>query len=433
VSNHLAIAGVTATLVQMLDEVVSADVPGANVAPGRPDTGTLPDSPPKVVVFLYRVEPNAAWRNEDLPSRGADGTPRRRPQAALTLHYLLTFAGDEAAYEPQRMLGSVVGTLHFHPLLTRDEIGQMVKAALQQDASSPFGDLDLAEQPDLVRFTPLQLSLEDLSTLWSSFFQVDYRLSVAYQADVVLLTPPAAPVTPLPVRERRLAVSTIRRPVLRDVVGVADSRAAAIATPIVSGAAVVLEGSDLRGDETTVVLFGEAEVTPGRVTGTELVATVPDDVGAGVVPVVVEHRRLMGQPPALRPAGRSNVVPVVVHPRIRTGAGGYEVAVTGATAGPAGHHSGTLTLTVDPAVAAGQEVSVLLDPVGGGAGVTLAGGRRDGPSDPPETHDLAIPFPSVPDGDYLVRVVVSGAQSALDSPTTGPQAGTFTAPVVSVP
>ena len=142
-SNHLAIAGVTATLVQLLDTVVSTDVPGARAVPGRPDTGTLPDSPPKVVVFLYRVEPNAAWRNEELPVYSGDGSLRGRPHAALTLHYLLTFAGDEGAFEPQRMLGSVAGTLHFHPLLTRAEIGQMVKDALQQDPASPFGTLDL--------------------------------------------------------------------------------------------------------------------------------------------------------------------------------------------------------------------------------------------------------------------------------------------------
>lgn len=427
-SNHLAIAGVTATLVQLLDTVVSTDVPGARAVPGRPDTGTLPDSPPKVVVFLYRVEPNAAWRNEELPVRSGDGSLRGRPHAALTLHYLLTFAGDESAFEPQRMLGSVAGTLHFHPLLTRDEIGQMVKDALQQDPASPFGTLDLAEQPNLVRFTPLPLSLEDLSTLWSSFFQVDYRLSVAYQAETVLLTQPVAPVTPLPVRERRLAVSTIQRPVLRQVVRVPDAEA-----PILPGVTVTLEGSDLRGDETTVVLFGEQEVTPTSATGTRLVATVQAGVRAGMTPVLVEHRRLMGEPPVTRPAGRSNVVPIVVHPQIRTGVNGYEVAVTGATPGPAGHHSGTLTMTVDPAVAARQDVSVLLDPVGGGTGVTLVGERRDRPTDPAETHDLSLPFTSMPDGNYLVRVVVSGAQSPLDSPATGPQAGTFTGPVVSVP
>jgi hypothetical protein len=427
-SSNLALAGVTATLVQLLDAVVSTDVDGAHVMPGRPDTGSLQDSPPTVLVFLYRVEPNAAWRNEDLPTRSADATLRQRPQAALTLQYLLTFAGNEAAYEPQRMLGSVAGTLHFHPLLTRDEIGQMVKDAVQQDPASPFGDLDLAEQPDLIRFTPLQLSLEDLSTLWSSFFQVDYRLSVAYQAEVVLLTPPAASVTPLPVRDRRLVVSTIQRPVLRQVVPADDTAVAAAGTPLLAGTDVALHGSDLRGDETTVVLFGEAEVTPSEATGVRLLATIPSEVRAGVVPVVVEHRRLLGEPLTQRPVGRSNVVPVVVHPRIRSGVNGYEVAVADLVAGPAGHHSGTLRLTVDPAVAAGQEVSVLLDPVGGGQGSTLVDDRRDGPGDPPQTNDLSIPFASLPDGDYLVRVVVSGAQSPLDS-----QAGTFTRPVVSVP
>jgi hypothetical protein len=427
-SNHLAIAGVTAGLVQLLDEVVAGDVPGAHVIAGRPDVASVVEAPPKVLIFLYRVEPNAAWRNEDLPTRGADGATSRRPQAALTLQYLFTFVGDEADYTPQRMLASVAGTLHFHPLLSREEIGRLVEAALAQDPDHALAALDLGTQPDLVRITPVALSLDDLSTLWSSFVNVDYRLSVAYQAETVLLTPPSAPVVPLPVRERRLMLSTIRRPALQRVVA-----AAGPAAPIVAGGRVRLQGRDLYGDEITVIRFGQTETTPSSVTATDLTAVVPAGVRAGAVPVVVEHRRLLGEPPMLRPAGQSNVVPVVVHPTIRRQGNTHLVALTDLASGPPGLHRGTVAVTVDPAVAAGQEVSVLLDPVDGGPGFTFFDDRRDAEDDPADTHELAIAFTGLPAGGYLVRVVVSGAQSPLDTAVSGPRAGSYVGPLVDLP
>ncbi|MGV9456381.1 DUF4255 domain-containing protein [Streptomyces sp. NPDC003635] len=419
-SNHLALAGVTATVVELLDEVVGRDLPGATAAAGRPDK-SLTDAHPQVVVFLYRVEPNAAWRNEDLPTRAADGELRIRPHAALTLHYLLTFAGNESEYEPQLMLGSVAGALHFHPVLSRADIARMTAS---RAPGHPLAGVDVAAQPDLIRLTPVPLSTGDLAGLWSSFFQVDYRLSVAYRAESVLLTPPSAPAPPLPVRERRLVVSTSRGPALHRVVASPDP-----GEPLFAGSSVALTGADLAGDEATVVRFGDSEAVPSSTSPDRLVATVPSTVPAGTVPVVVEHRRRLGTPPRLRPSGRSNVRPVVVHPRIRHAPGGYEVSVTDLAVDSAGLHSGTLRVTVDPAVRAAQDVSVLLDPVGSGAGFAFLGDRREGPGSPAEANDLAVPFTHLPGGEYLVRLVVSGAHSPLDTA----QDGTPVEPRVSVP
>ncbi|MEU9167425.1 DUF4255 domain-containing protein [Streptomyces sp. NPDC048420] len=409
-SNHLALAGVTATVVELLNDVVGRDLPGATAAGGRPDK-SLTDARPHVVVFLYRVESNAAWRNEDLPTRAAGGELRTRPRAALTLHYLLTFAGNESEYEPQRMLGSVAGALHFHPVLSRADIARMTAS---RAPGHPLAGVDVAAQPDLIRLTPVPLSTGDLSGLWSSFFQVDYRLSVAYRAETVLLTPPSAPASPRPVRERRLVVSTARGPALHRVVASPDAE-----EPLFAGSSVALTGAGLAGDEVTVVRFGDAEAVPSSTSPGHLLATVPDTVPAGTVPVVVEHRRRLGSPPRLRPSGRSNVRPVVVHPRIRHTPGGYKVSVTDLVRDAEGLRSGTLRMTVDPAVRAAQDVSVLLDPVGGGAGFAFFDDRRDGPGSPAETHDLALPLTRLPGGDYLVRLVVSGAHSPLDTAEDG--------------
>src|SRR5207253_6261201 len=121
-SNFLAIATVTATLRQVLTGSVGVDVPGASVTTARPN-GTGAGTPTTGVnVFLYQVTPNGSWRNEDLPTRDGGGSVVQRPRAALDLHYLLTFYGADAQLEQQRLLGSVVRTLHERPVLTRQAI-----------------------------------------------------------------------------------------------------------------------------------------------------------------------------------------------------------------------------------------------------------------------------------------------------------------------
>lgn len=427
-SNHLAVAGATATLVQLLDEAVTRDFNGAHAAAGRPDIQAAAEADPEVRVFLYRVEANGARRNDDLPTRTGEAALIQRPQAALTLNYLLTFIGNETDYEPQRLLGICVGTLHFHPVLTRGEIERMILAA---GAGDPLALVDLAEQPDMVRLTPLALSVDELSNLWSSFFQVEYRLSVAFQAEVIMLTPPESPVRPLPVRERRLFASTILRPVIRTVgpVGGPD-------LPILPGSSIIIEGGDLRAEEATFVRFGDTRVPSPSATGARIEVNVPDAVQAGAVGLVVEHQRMMGDPPVLRPAGQSNLVPIVVHPRIQPDGGGHRVAVrAGAVEAPPGVFTGIIDVSLDPPVGNRQEVSILLNTIGGGGDAfSFTDERRDLPAAPDATNDLAVEFAGVAAGDYLVRVVVSGAESPLEVDTAaGPAQGTFSAPRVSLP
>jgi hypothetical protein len=76
-----------------------------------------PDAPtgiaiPGINVFLYQISPNAALRNQDLPTRTHDNKLLRKPQAAVDLHYLLTFYGDYSTLEPQRLLGAATLALH---------------------------------------------------------------------------------------------------------------------------------------------------------------------------------------------------------------------------------------------------------------------------------------------------------------------------------
>src|SRR5829696_2873375 len=126
-SNFLAVATVTAALSQMVLDAVKVDVAGADVTTLRPNGAV---SGTKVNIYLYQVMPNAALSNADLPARRVDGQLLQRPVAALDLNYLLTFFGADAQLEPQRLLGSVVRTLHSRPVLTRDRIKKTIATAL---------------------------------------------------------------------------------------------------------------------------------------------------------------------------------------------------------------------------------------------------------------------------------------------------------------
>ena len=118
-SNHLAIAATSAALGRLLQDALDLDVPGAQVSHERPG-GPGDDTRRGVNIFLFQVSPNASLRNADLPTRDPGGRLVARATAALDLHYLLTCYGNTAAFEPERILGSVVRRLHERPLLDSD-------------------------------------------------------------------------------------------------------------------------------------------------------------------------------------------------------------------------------------------------------------------------------------------------------------------------
>jgi hypothetical protein len=193
-SNALAVATVTTALAQIVRAAAQSAVSGSDVLTERPDTTAL--TVPRVRLFLYHITPNAALRNNDLPTRSADGTPRQRPVAAINLHYMLAFYGSETSLEPQRMLGAVVRDLHSKPVLTRDMIDNAIASQAFLTGSN------LADAIEQVKITAASLDMEELSKLWSVFYQVPYALSVGYQASVLLIESDDPAEGPLPVLRR---------------------------------------------------------------------------------------------------------------------------------------------------------------------------------------------------------------------------------------
>ena len=181
-SNYLAIAAVTAALHDILQDAALATVSGTDVTLKRPErVNTDGQDKAAINMYLYQTSPNPSWSNVDLPTRNGNGGLLRRPQMALNLDYLISFYGSELVMEPQRLLGSVLTTLHAYPML---EMGTIQRAIDSRDYLSQGTIFDQAE---LVKFGQINLSLEELSKLWSIFFQVPYTLSVVFRASPVFV------------------------------------------------------------------------------------------------------------------------------------------------------------------------------------------------------------------------------------------------------
>lgn len=425
-SNALAIATVTETLVLVLTGALSSSgVSGAKVTATRPDdTPNLPLTG-GVNIFLYQVSPNPYLRNADLPTRQNDGTLLHRPQAALDLYYLMTFYGQDTSLDQQRLLGCVVRQLHAFPALRHSDI-------VNAQAIAFLTGSDLADQVELIRFTPVNYSLEELSKLWSVFLKTDYALSVAYVASVVLIeTDDLSPATALPVLRPCLTATPFSLTVITSV----QPQAVDLLSP--PGATqITLIGQSLSPAD------GVAFLTPGV---TEPIAGIIISGDAGQDQLTVEL------PPGLRPGVNTVTLillsspssppesPPCPEPRVvaQSNAAAFILrpAVSFITPSPAGQ----IVAVVSPAVGPAQQVTLLLNQVGSSPPGPPLAFQLPGLADAtqPGAFTFATSFTpvgsnppvSVPPGTYLARVRVDTAES----PLTVDAAGAFNGPLVTIP
>ncbi|HEU4769750.1 MAG TPA: DUF4255 domain-containing protein [Pyrinomonadaceae bacterium] len=430
-SNHLAIATVTASLAQILQGEVERDVAGTTVTTLRPDAANAELGGTRVNIYLYQVTPNAAWRNADLPTRADNGRLMQKPRVALDLHYLLTFYGNETQHEPQRMLGSAVRALHSRPVLSREQIRRTINSP-----ALPFLALsNLAEDIELVKFTPTSLTLEELSKLWAVFFQTQYTLSVTYQGTVVLIETDDTPSTALPVLDRTVTVVPFRAPVIQEI-----RLDAPAPGPIVALSDIVIGGRALRGDVTQVHFGASAlpPVIPTSAADTELRVTLPVDLRAGVQGMQVVHQFLLGVPPTPHRGFESNVGPFVLAPVI-TDPNLPAFAQTSVDL-QTGLITGTITINFVPQVTRKQRVRLFLNEFQAPntrapfAYVFTAPNENGIAPGDDETDLIEFVILDVAAATYLVRVQVDGAESPLERDTTdgSPTFNQFIGPLVII-
>jgi hypothetical protein len=424
-SNFLAIATVTAGIVQLLQAKVSQDVSGATVTNVRPESNGAGLPNVGANLFLYQVTPNPHWRNEDLPTRDDQGRLRQRIRLALDLHYLLTFYGDETVFEPQRVLGSVARTLNNQPALTRD----LIQAA--QNANPILAASNLADENELVRFASMALSLEELSKLWSVFFQIPYTLSMAYQGTLVFLESDQTPRMTLPVQARVIRAMPFRQPVIEEVRNEDD-----LLSAILPGNTLLIRGRELRGDQTALLVAG-IEVPPDSVTPKEIRLTLSEppfpagELRAGAQGVQVIHRMIFGIPtdpekpsPADPHQGlESNVAAFVLRPVIT-----QPVQARNVQNDVNNTRKGDIRVRLDPTVGKKQRVGLLLN---GTAPQKAPAYSFIAPVRNADTDTLDISFSRVEPGTYFVRVQVDGAESLLRQ-SADPNNPVFTGPRVNI-
>jgi hypothetical protein len=405
VSNFLSVATVTATVQELLQRAVGADVAGAKVRTDRPDA-TRDAGDAIVNIFLYQVVTNAALANVDVPTRRSGGSLVQRARAAIDLHYLISFYGDDSELEPQRMLGSAVAALHAEPVVTADLIDAVVTGATA-NVGAVHPSLALTDLADAepVRLCPLPLDLEQLSRVWSIMFQTPYALSISWKASVVLVergetSEPAPPVlTPV------LSVAPTSVPRLERVITTVPG------APITSGSTLRVLGSGLLADAVTVVV-GTVVLAPAEPGESELdidLTTAPaGSLRAGTVPVRVVQQRLVGDPPSPRGEVGSNAIGITLQP----------VVAASVTAS-------TLQLTADLTIGSSQAVEVaLVDPATGAARHRITVPDRQA-----DASAVSVPLVGAPNGQHAVLAYVDGSVSV----PTRDASGAITAPLVVVP
>jgi len=188
VSNHLAIATVTATFETVVRDAMRTVLPTADVRSrhAEPDPAFV-----GAQLFLYRVVPNGSVRNDNLPTRDLAGRLIQRARYPADLEYLLTFyGGADAEYVAQILLGRVMTALVAEPVLSVERI----RATIASKAPALDGS-DLVDATDSIRLVPVPLDQQQLVGLWSGIYQPPYVLSVAYAATVVWLESEATPPT----------------------------------------------------------------------------------------------------------------------------------------------------------------------------------------------------------------------------------------------
>jgi hypothetical protein len=239
-----------------------------------------------------------------------------------------------------------------------------------------------------VRFTPLTISLEELSRLWSVLLQVQYVLSVAYKASVVLVERQLTPQPVLPARAINLSAIPLRQPFIRQIVADAGED-----LPITSGAAIRIVGADLQGLATQVAI-DNAQANTTAVTGDHITLNLPAALSAGPHRVQVLQGVQFDPASTPRLALKSNLGVFVLHPSITQTAGQPDIVISNVQGAGNAPRSAVVTIGVAPAVAQSQMLTLELLKLQQVLFTFAAAPRTDAAA------SLVFPISGVPAGDY---------------------------------
>ncbi|MGI0485211.1 DUF4255 domain-containing protein [Pantanalinema rosaneae CENA516] len=408
-SNHLAIAVVTATFQRILQAAIQEDVYGARVTTVRPNTLEGGNTETGVNIYLYLITPNPAYRTPDPMTRRPKADLVKRSQVAIDLQYLVSFYGSEAELEPQRLYGSALRTLQEGLTLTTD----MIRETLADPTLAFLADSDLVTQIEPVRLIPTEISVENLSKIWSVFFQTPYALSCTYKATVLLIDSEEPGQRALPVRDRRPVVAPFRQLIIEQV-----TARGGIHQPILADSTLIITGQRLHHPNTIIRIAG-VEVAAADVTDNRIIfplTAVPAHVlQAGVQSLQVVHPLRPHNPASPYRGVESNLAAFVLRPTI------LNVSVANLQSHGHGSYSAEVTVQFNLTVGMNQLVVLILNEwsVDSPKNFLFKAGMRSA-----DSAEVVMTIDDITAGDYLVRVQIDGAESLLTIDTT-PNSPTF--------
>lgn len=410
-SGPFAAAAVSTVLRRLLSSGLGGLAAFGNVAVTAlpPDRiTTTPNEPSQLNLFMYQALANVSWRNVGMPSHAPAGERLTNPPLGLDLHYMLTAYGAEELFA-EALLGYGMQVLHETPALARDYIRETWAAGNLTPAEQAVADSRLADQIEQIKISPLSLSIDEISKLWTAI-QTKYRPTAVYRVSVVLIEGGKPTRTPLPVLKR----------------GPEDRGPVAVAPPFSSLSRVFPARAELLpavGLGEDLVIMGNqldtaavVRVTHARLQDSLELAVRPEGTTSEVIlhiPSAAEDPRalnrwasgiytllLVVRRPNL-PAWTTNAVPFALAPTITLQRPAGTPAPLAVAAGD------IVTMTCAPRIRTGQERTVEL--MLGMAPVAITSITT--PADTTQPTTLRFTVPAAPAGEYLVRLRVDGVDS----------------------
>jgi len=166
-------------------------------------------------LYLYQLLENPAFRNEEPPNQAVPGQ-HGTPPLALSLFYLITSYGAATEIRPpenappfpqdslveldaQFILADAMRVLHDSPIISRNT--PRLRAAVPPQILDP----GLQEEFESLRIVPRQLSIDELTKVWTAFKE-DFQRSVGYEVTIVRVRRPRQVAANPPVLQRNIPV-----------------------------------------------------------------------------------------------------------------------------------------------------------------------------------------------------------------------------------
>jgi hypothetical protein len=309
--NFLAFASVTATISYILEEV-NRDIPGIRISTKPLDAIDVQNPVNGLNIFLYLVSPTTSVDAVDTLVIDKAGRPTNNPSLSLDLHYIITATSSENEdLIAQKILASAMRVLNNHPVLGRD----LIRKAVRNKEGLEFSDL--ADQIDDVRLALNPLSIKDLTEIWSKFPNANFRSSIAYTAQVVILDSKI-------VEELPGIIASIDQSHIVQLKSPSIDRIDPQVLEYAPDARMAIIGNNLKGPAVYVEFGGNVssmQVRPADISDMRVMVGLPTDIEPGMLTVRINHRlrhvnekeeQIIGKRSILQ----SNSSPFVLAPRI---------------------------------------------------------------------------------------------------------------------